>query len=190
MLTVPPFVWRAGALGRALTVGAGIGAFLGALAWLDSGIALSGAVVFVIIGSAYGIWMGRRMIRYWPAAAQLTGSQREQVVRATRSGRRVDEPALAAAVIEYRDGLHAAAEKTHRFGWLVGLVLMIALASAVWDALTGSVRDVVSSGVYLGLLAIELFWWPRQRDRLLRNADRAAASAMRSIDHNEKGSSA
>jgi hypothetical protein len=114
MLTVPPFVWRAGALGRALTVGAGIGAFLGALAWLDSGIALSGAVVFVIIGSAYGIWMGRRMIRYWPAAAQLTGSQREQVVRATRSGRRVDEPALAAAVIEYRDGLHAAAEKTHR----------------------------------------------------------------------------
>lgn len=55
MLTVPPFVWRAGALGRALAVGVGIGAFLGALAWLDSGIALSGAAVFVIVGSAYGI---------------------------------------------------------------------------------------------------------------------------------------
>ncbi len=101
----------------------------------------------------------------------------------------MDQPALAAAVIEYRDGLHAAAEKTHRFGWLVGVVLVVALASAVWDALTGSVRDVVSSCVYLGLLAIELFWWPRRRDRLLSNADRAATSAMQSIDDNEKGSS-
>lgn len=189
MLTVPAFVWRAGALGRALTVGVGIGAFLGTLAWLDSGIALSGAAVFVIVGSAYGIWMGRRMVRFWPAAAHLTGAQRELVVRATRSGRRVDQPALATAVIEYRDGLHAAAEKTLRFGWLVGLVLVVALASAVWDALTGSVRDVASSCVYLGLLAIELFWWPRRRDRLLSNADRAATSAIRSIDDNEKGSS-
>jgi hypothetical protein len=93
--------------------------------------------------------------------------------------------ALAAAVIEYRDGLHAAAEKTHRFGRLVGLVPVVTLASAVWDALTGSVRDVVSSCVYLGLLAIELFWWPRRRDRLLSNADRAAPSAMQSIDDHE-----
>jgi len=118
VLTVPPFVWRAGALGRALTVGASIGAFLGALSWLDSRIAVSGAAVFVILGSDYGIWMGRRMVRYWPAASHLTGSC-----------------------------------------------------------------------VYLGLLAIELFWRPRRRDGLLRNADRAALSAVRSIDDNEKGSS-
>jgi hypothetical protein len=188
MLTVPPFVWRAGAPGRALTVGLAIGAFLGALAWLDSGIALSGAAVFVIVGLPYGIWMGRRMVKYWPSAAQLTGAQRELVVRTARSGGRSTDPAIAAAVIAYRDGLHAAAEKTRRFGWLVGLVLVVALAATLWDALTGSVRDLVSSCVYLGLLGVELFWWPRRRDRLLENADCAARSALRSIDDNQNGS--
>jgi hypothetical protein len=36
----------------------------------------------------------------------------------------------------------------------------------------------VASGIYLVLLLIELFWWPKRRDRLLANADRAAEIAQ------------
>ena len=187
MLTVPPFLWRAGLLGRAVAAGTAIGFFLGALAWLDSGIALAGAAVFVIVGTAYGIWMRRRMARYWPGASRLTGAQRELVVRITRSGGPVEQPAVAAAVIEYRDGLRAAVENAYPFRWLVGLVLVVALASALWDVVAGSARDVVASCVYVGLLLFELFWWPGRRDRLLANADRAALSAREVIDDDEKG---
>lgn len=182
MLTVPPFVWRAGVVSQALAAGVAIGLFLGALAWLDSGIPLAAVVVFVSMGTAYGIWMGRRMVRYWPGAGRLTGAQRELVVRTTRSGGAVEEPAVAAGVIEYRDGLRAAVENAYPFRWLVGLVLVVALGFALWDVVAGSARDVVASCVYLGLLLFEVFWWPGRRDRLLANADRAAQSAQDVID--------
>jgi hypothetical protein len=35
-----------------------------------------------------------------------------------------------------------------------------------------------ASAIYLVLLFIELFWWPKRRDRLLANADRAAEIAQ------------
>jgi hypothetical protein len=177
MVTVPAFVWRGGAVRRALTVGVGVGAFLGALAWLDSGMLLAGVLVFVILTVFYSIWMARRMGRYWPGAKDLTGEDRVAVVRAARRGERIGDPHLAQAVIEYSRGLHAADEKARPFRWVVPLVLVVGVGTAAWDAVFGSWGNAIASGIYLVLLSIELFWWPPRREQLLANADRAAEIA-------------
>jgi hypothetical protein len=38
----------------------------------------------------------------------------------------------------------------------------------------GSWGNAIASGIYLALLAIEVFWWPKRQAQLLANADRAA----------------
>jgi hypothetical protein len=174
VVTVPAFVWRGGFLRRALTIGAAVGIFLGALAWIDSGFLLSGVIVLVIVGVFYGIWMPRRMARYWPGAKQLTGDERVTVVRTARRGERIGDARLAQAVIDYSQGIHAAAEKARPFRWVVPLVLIVGVGTAVWDAVFGSWGNAVASFIYLVLLLIELFWWPKRRDELLANAARAA----------------
>ena len=47
----------------------------------------------------------------------------------------------------------------------------------MWDAVYGSWGNAVASGIYLVLLFIELFWWPKRMERLLANADLAAEMA-------------
>ena len=79
MVTVPAFVWRFGPVLRGLILGAGVGGFLGALAWLDSGFLFAGLIAFAALLLFYGGWMSRRMTRHWPSAAQLTGPERERV---------------------------------------------------------------------------------------------------------------
>ena len=177
MLTVPAYVWRGGAFRRALTIGPAVGIALGGLAWLDSGFLLSGVIVTVIIGVFYGVWMPRRMARYWPGAKQLTGDERVTVVRAARIGERIGDARLAQAVIDYCRGMHAAAEKARPFRWLLIFILVVAVGTAVWDAVYGSWGNAVASGIYLVLLFIELFWWPKRMERLLANADLAAEMA-------------
>lgn len=174
MVTVPAFVWRGGFFRRALTMGAIAGICLGALAWIDSGMLLGGIITVVITGLVYGILMPRRMARYWPGAKQLSGEDRVTVVRAVRRGERIDDDRLTRAVVEYSQGLRAAAEAGRPFRWLVPLVLVVAVGTAVWDAVYGSWGNVVASFIYFVALLVELFWWPKRRDELLANADRAA----------------
>ncbi|PRC60925.1 hypothetical protein C6A85_14670, partial [Mycobacterium sp. ITM-2017-0098] len=81
-VTIPAPVWRGGFARRALTLGGIYGLCAGVLAWLDSGFAAVGALVFVIVGSFCGIWNARRMIRYWPESAALTGDERVAAVSA------------------------------------------------------------------------------------------------------------
>ena len=173
MVTVPAFVWRYGPILRGLILGLGIGVFLGVLAWLDSGFLFVGLIVFVILGLFYGVWMSRHMARYWPSATQLSGPQREQVARAAREGQRIDDPRLTAALIDYRNGLQEAAEKTRWLRWLVPLVLVVAVGTALWDSVYGSWGNAIVSVIYLVMLAVEVFWWPKRRRQLLANADRA-----------------
>ncbi|MCG7606943.1 MULTISPECIES: hypothetical protein [Mycobacterium] len=54
MITVPAFVWRSDSAGRALIIGAAVGAVLGVLGWLDSGFWFTGVIVLVIVGTFYG----------------------------------------------------------------------------------------------------------------------------------------
>lgn len=174
---MPAFVWRGGAVRRAAVVGSGVGACVGALAWLDSGVALAGLIVTVMVGTFYGAWMSRRMSHYWPGSANLTGAQRVSVVRAARLGRRVEDPRLADAVADYARGLRRAAEAAGPVRWLLVFVLVIALGVAAWDSVFGSWGNAIASAIYLAALGLELFWWPRRQAQLLTNADRAARAA-------------
>lgn len=176
-MTVPAFVWRGGALRRTLTIGAPVGLVLGALAWLDSGFLLAGLCVFVIVGLLYGVLMTRRMARYWPGARDFDGADRVAVVDAVRRGERVDDPRLARGVIDYAAGMRASAEAARPFRWLLAFVLVVAVGTAVWDTIFGSVGNAVASGVYLVMLLVELAWWPKRLELLLANADRASELA-------------
>ncbi|MEE6163662.1 MULTISPECIES: hypothetical protein [unclassified Mycolicibacterium] len=52
------------------------------------------------------------------------------------------------------------------------MVLVVAAASAAWDAVFGSWGNAVASVIYLVALLAEMFWWPKRRARLLANVDR------------------
>jgi hypothetical protein len=177
MVTVPAIVWRYGPFLRGVILGVAAGTFFGALAWLDSGNVVTGLIVFVMFCVFYGLWMSRRMARHWPIAKQLSGPDRERVARAARRGDRIADPALMPALTGYRDGLHEAAEESKLLRWLVWLILVVAVAMAVWDAAFGSWGNAIVSAVYLVLLVIEVFWWPKWQRQLLANADTAAARA-------------
>ena len=173
MVTVPAFIWRSGFSGRALMTGAGVGFLLGVLAWLDSGFWIAGVLVLVIVGTFYGVWMARRMARFWPMSKQLTGADRVTVVRTARTGERVDDPRLVEAARDYGRGVYEAATAGRPFRWLLPLVLVVAAASALWDAVSGSVGNAVVSVVYLAALVLELVWWPKRQAQLLANVRQA-----------------
>ena len=180
MVTLPAFVWRYGRVVRGLLVGVAVGLFLGALAWLDSGALLGGLVVFVMLSVFYSWWMSRWMARYWPSAGKLSGHDRERVAGAARGGEPVGDARLGPALIEYRDGLHEAAERARPLRWLLWFVLIVAIGTAVWDATAGSWGNTIASAVFLVLLALEMFWWPKRQRQLLVNADRAVALSRES----------
>jgi hypothetical protein len=177
MVTVPAVAWRGGFLRRGLTVGVPVGIVLGALAWIDSGILLGGVMAAVVTGLIYGISMPRRMNRYWPDARVLSGDDRVTVVRAARRGERIGDARLAQPVVDYSQGLHEAAEAARPFRWLMPLVLVVAVAAAAYDAVFGSWGNVVVSVIYFVAFLVELFWWPKRRDQLLENVDRATEMA-------------
>jgi hypothetical protein len=160
-------------------VGFCIGLFFGLLTWLDAGMLAAGAVVFGVLGVSSGLWMSRRMARFWPGADDLTSVQRVTVVATVRRGAHPRDPALAPAVLDYSRGLHAAAEKGKPWRWLIVVVLLVAVMMALWDAVMGSVGNALASLIYLVLVGLELSWWPNRRAELLTNADRATAMATR-----------
>lgn len=177
MVTIPASGWRGGPARRGVTVGVCVGGFLGVLAWLDSGMLVAGVIVAVVLGVGSGVWMTRRMDRYWPGAAELSDAQREAVVAGARRGDGVGDPALAPAVVGYSRGLHEAAEQGRPFRWVVLVVLLVAIGTALWDAMLGSVGNAVASFIYLVLAGFEVFWWPKRRAQLLSNASLAAVTA-------------
>ena len=181
MVTVPAAVWRGGFALRALMTGGVVGLSLGVLSWLDSGFWISGLIVLVVVGTFYGVWMARRMTRYWPGAKALSGDERVAVVRAVRRGEPIEDPSYSAAVIDYGRGLHAAAEQGRWLRWVLVFVLVVAAGTAVWDAVYGSWGNAVASGIYLVALAVEVFWMPKYHAQLLANADRAVTSAQKSL---------
>ena len=66
MFTMPAIACHGGSFYRGVTVGVCAGLFFGALAWLDSGMLVAGAIVFIVVGVGSGVWMARRMARSWP----------------------------------------------------------------------------------------------------------------------------
>jgi hypothetical protein len=187
VVTVPALVWRGGFFRRALIIGGSVGITLGVLAWIDSGFLLSGVMVLVIVGVFYGIWMPRRMARYWQGAKQLSGDDRVTVVRTARRGERIGDPRLAQPVVDYSTGIHAAADDARPFRWVLPLVLVVGVGTALWDAVFGSWGNALASFIYLVMLLLELFWWPKRRDQLLANADRASDIARHILEKQDAG---
>ena len=181
MIAVPAWVWRGGSISRAVSVGLPVGVFFGALAFADSGMALAGVVVLVVIGTLNGIVTARRMTKYWPAARELSGADRVAVVAATRRGEPIADARLAQAVVDYSAGLRTAREKALPFRWLVWLLIAAALVAAMVDSVTGPVLSAVVSWLFVGFFAIELFWWPRRQAQLLANVERAEAFARQHL---------
>lgn len=180
MVTVPAFAWRGGAVVGGLTVGVGVGVVLGALAWLDSGMLIVGVIVCVVLTVGYGTWMGRWMARHWPGARALSGADRVAVAQIVRSGAPVTDTGRARAILDYATGLRAAAEKA-RLRWLVWVLLAVATGTALWDTAFGSVANAIVSAIYLAMVGLEVFWWPRRQGEILRNAEHAAAAAAKMV---------
>ena len=173
MVTFPVLVWRGGFASRVLLLGSVVGLTLGVLAWLDSGFWLSGVAVALIVGTAYGVWSAKRMAKYWPEGSALDGHERVAVVHATRRGMPIEDARLAGAAAAYGRGLHEAVAASRPLRWVIPLVLVVAIATAIFDAITGSVANVVVSVVYLIALVVEVVWLPKYQVRLLADVDRA-----------------
>jgi hypothetical protein len=178
MVAVPAWVWRFGVLVRALIVGAAVGIVVGLLALLGSDFALAGLIAFVIVTLFYGAFTVHRMARFWPGAKHLGGVDRVAVARAVRGGRDIGDPRLVLGVIEYSRGLRDAADR-RLWWWLIVVLGVVALGTAVIDTITGPIREVVVSWLYFAFFPIEAWWWPRRQAQLLANAQRAEESAMR-----------
>jgi hypothetical protein len=177
MVAVPAWVWRFGVILRALIVGPAVGAVLGLLAFFGSNTVLAGLVAFVIVTPLYGAMMARRMVKYWPGAKNLTGTDRVAVTRTVRSGRDIGDPRLAPEVIAYSRGLHAASEHSRLWWWLIVVLGVVALGAAIFDTITAPVGEAVVSWLYFAFFGIEAWWWPRRQAQLLANARRAEQSA-------------
>jgi hypothetical protein len=177
MVAVPAWVWRFGSILRALIVGPVVGVVIGLLAFLGSGVVLAGLVAFVTVSLLYGAMLARRMVKYWPGANKLTGADRVAVTRAVRGGRDVGDRRLAPAVIAYSRGLHAAAERSRLWWWLIVVLGVVALGMAIFDTITAPVGEAVVSWLYFAFFPIEAWWWPRRQAQVLANARRAEQSA-------------
>lgn len=171
MLAVPASVWRWGTVARAVILGVGAGLCLGGLAWLDSGAILPAAAAMIAGGVLFGTVTARRMAHLWPEAARLTAGDRVTVARAVRDGDPIADPRLGGPALGYVRGLHAAAQTHPRWRWILPGILVVALATALWDAVYGSRGSAVASALYLAALIAEVFWWPRRRAQLLNRAD-------------------
>ena len=70
-----------------------------------------------------------------------------------------------------------AAESGRPWRGVLVFVFVVAAGMAAFDAVFGSWGNAVASAIYLAALLVELFWWPKRREHLLVNADRAAEMA-------------
>lgn len=171
MFLVPAWAWRGGPVRRGVCVGIPVGFFLATLVLAESGLVLGGVIAFVVTSVFYGAVMARRMGRFWPAAKDLSGAERVAVVRAARQGRRLDDARLASAVVEYATGLCDAREQARAGRWLVWLTAAAMVVLAVLDSVSALPRSAFVSWLFVVFFAVEIFWWPRVRDRLVVNAE-------------------
>ena len=173
VFVIPSWVWRGGAVFRAVIVGLSVGIFFGALGWAESGSVAASLAVAVSGPLVFGIPITRRTARLWPGAAKLAGADRVAVVRATHRGQMTDKPHLAHAVIEYGGGLRQAQEQTRRYRWVIALLAVLSLILAVTDSFLGSIRLALVSWLWVAIVVAELAWRPRKQVDLLSNAERA-----------------
>ncbi|MGW0287386.1 hypothetical protein ACWDXT_30320 [Streptomyces sp. NPDC003236] len=177
MLLVPGWVWQGGPVRRALGAGLAAGVFFGLFVLLESGAWAAAAVVLLVLTPLHGVRVARRMSRVWPAGGDLAPADRAAVVRATRRGGTVADPRLAPDVVRHAEALRVTAEQDRLRRWVMVLVALVALALAGYDTVAGTAREALVSWLVVALVALDLVWWPRRRDRLMTRVGRAEAAA-------------
>lgn len=170
---IPSWVWRRGAVFRAVIVGLSVGIFFGALGWAESGSIAALLALGVLGPLVFGIPMTRRMARIWPEATTLIGADRAAVVRAVRRGQKNGQPHLAHAAIDYARGLRQAQNQARRYPWVIPLVAVLSLILAITDSFFGSLRLALVSWLWVAIVVAEMLWWPSKQVALLSNAERA-----------------
>jgi hypothetical protein len=173
VVVTPAWTWRGGPAFSALGAGLPVGFFFGALGFAESGSVVALLALIVLGPLVYGIPMARRMTRFWPEAKMVSGADRVAVVRASRRGEDIGEARLAHAVIDYGSGLRAASAQARRFWVVVPVVAAVSLILAVTDSVFGPIRLALVSWLWVALVLIEMFWWPRRLTCLLANTARA-----------------
>ncbi|MDT5095759.1 MAG: hypothetical protein QOH60_5122 [Mycobacterium sp.] len=180
MVAVPAWVWRFGVFVRALIVTAAFGLVTGLLAYFGSNLWIAGVAAFVSIMVIYTPFLARRMVKLWPGAKDLSGDDRVTVVTAARTGADIGDSRLAPAVIEYSDGLKAAADR-RLWRWFLALLGSAALVVAILDTLFSPVGEYVVSWLYFAYFPIEAWWWPRRQSQLVANAEEASEAARQLV---------
>ena len=160
---IPSWVWRGGAVFRAVIVGLSVGIFFGALGWAESG-SIAALLALGMLGPlVFGIPMARRMARIWPEATKLIGADRAAVVRAVREGQKIGQPHLAHAAIDYASGLRQAQNQARRYRWVIPLVAVLSLILAITDSFFGSLRLALVSWLWVAIVVAEMLWWPSKQ---------------------------
>ncbi|MFJ8201139.1 hypothetical protein [Streptomyces sp. NPDC096152] len=177
MVLVPGWVWQGGPVRRALGVGLCAGVLFGAFVAVESGSWAAAAVALVVLVPLYGVRSARRMSRAWPGGAGLGPADRAEVVRATRRGEAVADARLAPAVLQYAGALRTVMEEDRLRWWVMALVAAVAVALGVYDTAAGTAREALVSWLVVVLVALELTWAPRRRDRLEARVERAEGEA-------------
>jgi hypothetical protein len=178
MVALPAWAWRFGRIVAALIDGLALGVLGGLLAWIGSDSVMPALVALVVVTLVRAAFTARWMSKYWPGVRALTGPERVAVVRAARSGSDIGDASLAPGVVEYGRALHAAAERSRLWRWLIVALGVVALGTAIVDTIYSPVREIVVSWLYFAFFPVEAWWWPRRQATLLANADRAQASAV------------
>jgi hypothetical protein len=181
VVAIPAWVWRGGAVFRAVVVGLVLGIFFGTLGLAESGSVAALPAVAALGPVIFGIPTARRMARFWPGAKTVSSADRIAVVRAARRGRNIGETRLSHAVIEYADGLREAHEEARRYRWVLPLVAALSLILALTDSFSGSIRLALVSWLWVAFIVAQLLWWPRKQAVVLSNADRAETLARQAL---------
>jgi xanthosine utilization system XapX-like protein len=181
MVAVPAWVWRFGPVVGGVIAGLAVAVVVALLALISSNSPLAGVAALVVIWVSYSVIMARRMSRFWPGARTLSGADRVAVARAARSGRDIGERRLAPAVIEYSRGLRDAREHVLLARWLIVLLALVALGTAIADSIFSPPGEAVVSWLYFAFFPVELVGWPRLAARLIANAERAEGWARQAL---------
>jgi hypothetical protein len=93
------------------------------------------------------VWRFGVVVRAWIVGAAVG------IVVGLLARRDIGDPRLAPGVIEYSRGLRDAADR--RLWWLIVVLGVVALGTAVLETITGPIREVVVSWLYFAFFPIE-----------------------------------
>jgi len=134
-------------------------------------------VASVIFAALSGVAMAFVSQLAWPDGAKLNFANRKAVVRSVLRGEPITDPLLAPAVLSYIAAIRRASGRDVRYRWVPWLFAGITVLLAIVATAQGSTRRAVTMWVLCVGYALLLPVLPRTRERRLRKASIAEASA-------------